>query len=436
MTFVQRSSVAIFLLSFFCYFFVWLGLYSINQNKVLIQSEDTIPATYLPISILNNKGFILTDYYEFFIKNWPNPENKLGKPYYLFRDSANKWEFISAFPVITPILATPFFLPISILNIPYSSSFVPIIGRISASFFVALSCVFVFLLLFKVTKNYKVSILATISYAFGSICWGTTSQSLWQHGINQFLLSLGFCLLVNNKSISALPFSLAVFNRPTNIVFAVWSFVYILIKDKKSLIPFILWSLPPLFFQLWYDTTYLGGLLNHPYSVQQFTNWQGRFPEGILGLLISPSKGLFVLSPVFIFSLLGMCSVIKRKGYFEYKALVLTLLAFFLIMGKWIHWYGGWSFGYRMVSESLPFLAIFLGLSLETHLIKPRVKKIFLTLLVFSIAIQLTSLVFDFRYWHASFDNGPYNTSWLWSVKDSMLVYFAKLALIKLNILL
>ncbi|MBU1104348.1 hypothetical protein L6255_03560 [Candidatus Parcubacteria bacterium] len=456
-----RIPLILFILSFFAYFVFWLGLNITSKNDLLIQSEDAIPATYLPLSLLDGRGFVLTEYYNYFKKQWPNPENKLGKPYYLF--NSQNGEYISAFPVIVPILAVPFYLPVSILGIHYSSDLIPITARCASAFFVALSVVFVYLSLVKITRNRKVSILSVVAYAFGSICWGTTSQSLWQHGINQFLLSAGFYLLLFNKSYSSILFSLAVFSRPTNIIFAVWAFVYVLIKDRKKAFVFLLWSLPPLLFQFWYDVTYLGGVLNHPYSVQQFTNWQGRFPEGFLGLLISPSKGLLILSPVFIFALTGIYYVWRKnriprtsaldyvtpptqgrgnlseeishkscyKTGLEYKALSIALLVFFLVMGKWIHWYGGWSFGYRMVSEALPFLTIFLGIYLSFNFKKTNVLRRFYFLLIVSILVQVISLLFDFRYWHATYDAGPFSTSWLWSLKDSMLVYFARLALIK-----
>jgi hypothetical protein len=434
MTFNLKAPIVVFLLSFFCYFFVWLGLFLVNKNKILIQSEDAIPATYVPLSLLKGNGFVLTEYYDYFIKNWPNPENRLGKPYYLFR--FKKWEFVSAFTVITPILAMPFYLPISVLNVDYVSPLIPITARFASSFFVSLSVLFVYLSLAKIIKNIRISILATISYAFGSICWGTTSQSLWQHGINQFLLSCGFYLLFIKKPLSFLLFSLAVFSRPTNVVFALWAFVYILLKGRKDIFKYLLWSIPPLIFQLWYDDTYLGGVFNHPYSPQQFSNWQGRFPEGFFGLLLSPSKGLLILSPVFIFSIVGIVTIWKIKDFSEYKVLSIILALFFLVMGKWIHWYGGWSFGYRMVSEALPFLAIFLGFGLDAVLKRPLLNKMFFTLLAFSIFVQFLGLVFDFRHWHALFDDGPYQTGWLWSVVNSMPLYFIKLALSKFGILL
>ncbi|PIS23273.1 hypothetical protein COT49_01090 [candidate division WWE3 bacterium CG08_land_8_20_14_0_20_40_13] len=427
-----QISILLFSISFFCYFFLWLGLYKTGRNQILIQSEDAIPATYLPFSVIKGNGFYLDEYYNFFNKHWPNHENSPGKLFYLLEIPERG--LASAFTVVAPVLALPFYLPISTLGINYKSPLVPITAHFAASFYVSLSVVFVYLILLAVTKKPKESLLAAIAYAFGSICFGLTSQSLWQHGINQMLLSLGTLLLIKNKPVSALAFSLAVFSRPPNIVFAIWACVYVLLKNRKTIISFLLWGLPPLILQLAYNALYLGGVFNYPYKDQQFVNWQGRFPEGFLGLLFSPSKGILVISPIFILSFIGVFRLWKSKGKTEFKLLSLSILALFLVMGKWIHWFGGWSFGYRMVSESLPFLTIFLVFFLVDFYKFPRWRSIFYLLLAFSITMQLSSLFFDFREWHTIYDNGPYNTAWLWSIRDSMPIYFLRLALAKFSL--
>ena len=55
-----------------------------------------------------------------------------------------------------------------------------------------------------------------------------------------------------------------------------------------------------------------GRLLPSGYG-QEALGWDAPFLEGTMAWLISPGRGLFFYSPVFLFSLLGLCFIWKRS---------------------------------------------------------------------------------------------------------------------------
>jgi hypothetical protein len=101
-----------------------------------------------------------------------------------------------------------------------------------------------------------------------------------------------------------------------------------------------------------------------------------------------------------------------------------------LVLGKWKHWYGGWSFGYRMASDILPFLVLLLVPYIKSSLFW-RYKKVFFCLLGISVLCQFMGLIFYDGIWHAAYDKGFVNTFWLWSVRNSELAFNIRRVLVK-----
>ncbi|MFH1565744.1 MAG: hypothetical protein ABIB98_00885 [bacterium] len=438
-----QISLLLFLFSFSVYFFGWLFLYKAGINEILVQSADAVPSTYLPVSILKEGNFDLNEYYDFFRKTWPDGDDKKAKPYYLA--FSKKGDIVSYFPTMNAVLSLPFYLPLIFIKVSPGSDLIPIFGRVASSFFSALSGIFVYLTVFEILKSRKKSLLIFISYAFGTITWGLSSQTLWQHGVSQALLALAMFFLVkglmDEKSakfikFSGLALSLATLTRPTGLIFALPITVFVFLKWRKEFVKFIVFSLIPLIFQFWYNYEYFGGILKHSYESQQFTNWTGKFPEGFFGLWLSPSKGLLPYSPIFIFSLIGIYFIwfkktkLKEDMVLLFKIFSVCIFLFTLVMGRWVHWYGGWGFGYRMAVDIIPFLIIFLIPVLQSPVWKVF-KFGYFPFLLWAIIVEISGLVFDFRHWHTLYDNGPIDTGWLWSIKNSEIAYYFRRFLLK-----
>lgn len=432
-----KIPIYLFTLSFVVYFFFWFFLFKIGKNSFTIQSGDTVPATYLPVSILKEGNFYLDEYYPYFKKHWPDDEDANRKPYYLARSPENK--IISAFPVFNSLVSLPLYLPVLFLNVKPDSPIIYILGHASASFYCALASVIVFLCAFELTKSLKKSFIVYFAFAFASINFALLSQTMWQHGFTSCFLALSLLFILKgerNKNLikwAGLTLSLAVLIRPTMIIPALLFTVYVFIKHRAEFIKFVTFALLPIPIQLWYANTYMGSPFKNAYESQLFINWKAPFPEGFLGLWLSPSKGILAYSPQFIFSLFSCYLIFSKKKIFSFSSSHLLclqlsafcLLLFTLLMGKWVHWYGGWGFGYRMASDMLPILALLL----VPFLMSPhfeKLKYIFYVTLGWGFMVELMGMIFDFRHWHTLYDNGPSETRWLWSFRDSEIAYYLR----------
>jgi len=440
MTIIKTATV-LFLIAFSSYFLGWLALYKLGANEFLIQSADAVPSTYTPISVLKNGTFTLNEYYDYFREKWPDGDDKKAKPYYLAY--TKNGDIISYFPPMNAVLALPVYLPVCFLGVKANSFLIPVFGRIAASLYTALSAVFVYLAALKISKSVRKSILVYFSYAFGTIAFALSSQSMWQHSFSQAMLALSSCIMIYGMSskklikYAGLTLSLATLVRPTGLIFAVPFAIFVFIKFREEFVKFTLLALVPLTFQFWYNYTYFGGIFKLAYESQQFTNWTGKYPEGFFGLWLSPSKGLLTYSPIFLFSLLGVFIVWFDKSYEFNKSyrtyFRLTSILCFLftaVMGRWVHWYGGWGFGYRMAVDMTPFLILLL-IPVTQSKVWQKLKYVYFPLLFWSVLVEIFGLVFDFRHWHTLYDNGPIDTGWLWSIKDSEMAYYFRRLMLK-----
>ena len=147
----MKNFFRIVFFSVIIFFFSWLIPYKTGVNKLAIQSEDTLPAMFIPFSILKEGHIFLDSYYDILINRYPHPDDKKQEkglvPYYLRKTEAG--HFVSAFPIITPLLALPiYFFPV-ILGVSASWENVEILASFSSSFIVAFSGGFFYLLLKK-----------------------------------------------------------------------------------------------------------------------------------------------------------------------------------------------------------------------------------------------------------------------------------------------
>lgn len=116
--------------------------------------------------------------------------------------------------------------------------------------------------------------------------------------------------------------------------------------------------------------------------------WDGPFLEGFLGLLLSPSRGLLVYTPLFIFSILGLRAVWTQPHFEKLRPLSLAAVALILIQSKWYSWAGGWSFGYRLLVEIIPVLALCAVPVVPAVLRSWKASALAGLLLCFSVAVQ------------------------------------------------
>jgi len=456
------------------YFFSWIFAYKIGVNDLSIQSEDTLPAMFMPVTIIKEGTIYLDSYYDMLLEKYPHPHDKDSRkglvPFYLRKVVGTESDhYVSAFPIITPILALPiYFFPV-ILGVAINFQNLTILAHITSALIVALSGGFLYLFLkdhffhedSQTSLINQKSFLLTTIYLFATINYAHISQALWQHGTAQLFTILALLAIYKKRYIlTGLFFGLMLLSRPTSAI-AVGllgllalvrllnlenpSFLRILrsgwIKKEATLKligKIILGTAPTILFFLWYNKTFYQSIANQGYSTQIFTEWKGRFPEGFLGLWLSPSKGILIYSPIFLLSLYGIYKSFKdsfKNGPKNIQYLIFSLIVIIhtLVLGKWKHWFGGWSFGYRMASDIIPFLVLLLVPFIKSDLFN-KYKKVFIGLFTFSVLVQLFGIIFYDGIWHSAYDLGYKNTSWLWSLRNSELVFNIRRTLVKIGL--
>ena len=99
----------------------------------------------------------------------------------------------------------------------------------------------------------------------------------------------------------------------------------------------------------------------------------------------------------------------------------------YLFFAKYFQWYGGWSYGYRMVLDTVPMLCILLIPSLKFIAKNSFLKKLFIFLIIFSLLIQLLGVLSYDYSWNLGADKGcniDECTKRVWSLKDSQIIHY------------
>lgn len=467
-----RTFIYATLFSFLVYTVSFLTVLGLGLNDKVLQSEDYLGTAALPFSIIKEHNLNLDEYSHELMLNYPQPDNMLQTPYYL-RKSTDK-HIYSIRPILTSILVLPIYLPVVWMNQTIDINTIELASRLGGALITAVSCGFFALLLKHCLENFHIdkkelktkkllSILIFIVYAFGTNSLSTSSQGLWQHGTSQLFLTLGALFWLKKFYIPmGLSLGLAFINRPTNLLSAVIFGLYLLFsglskeksqRDLKKSYKYAFGFIIPIIIQLCINKLFLGTLDNEGYA-NQFNGWTKNILEGFLGIWLSPSKGILINSPIFIFILPVIFDQLKRiftkfKSIKENGTLSLfgfnersndiyfisTIILFLhtLIMGSWYSWYGGYSWGYRMASDVLPFMTILLVPGLKNILQKTSTKIIAITLTIISVFMHFMGLIFFDGIWHTLYDGK--SRWWLWSINNSEIVFDIKRLFYKFGIL-
>jgi hypothetical protein len=429
----MKDLLKVFLFSFLFFFLSWLILYKLNVNSLPLQSEDAIPSIFTGISIVKEGTLNLDSYYQMMVSKYPQPDDSNLTPFYLRKVNNH---YLSAFPIMNTILSLPIFL----VYVPFITTIswddVYLLSHLSGSFILSISCAALFYLFSRVLKSSsRISYIVTAVYALATINLPLISQALWQHGAVQFFSILALIFFLRERYLLTFMFlGFGILSRPTaGIVFAVL-FLFLYFSKKlniKVAVSTAIGILIPILFFFSYNFIYYTDLSNQGYASQLGNSWLGNFPESLIGIWVSPSKGLLIYSPIFIFTLVGIWKGYKKDNLVAISFWIILLHT--LVLSKWKHWYGGYGYGYRMISDVIPFFIIPIWFLLENYY--EKVKKGVLLTFIVSFIIQVSGLVFFDSIWHNAYDTGFKNTSWLWSLKNSEAAFNTRRVMVKLNLL-
>jgi hypothetical protein len=145
--------------------------------------------------------------------------------------------------------------------------------------------------------------------------------------------------------------------------------------------------------------------------------------DGLAGLLISPSRGLLVFSPVVAIALAGFAHARRSPWRSPLPWCAAAALAQFLLYGSYAVWWGGHTYGPRYMLDVLPLLVPLAAAALS----RPRIGRIPAVLcgmaLAWSVALSATgAFCYPSEHWNTSPADVDREHSRLWSWSDAQFV--------------
>lgn len=402
-------------------------------NGRTIGAGDTLPARYLPWSLLLQQNFDLDEFSVLYDEKARQMFPLLdGIPYYL---QYRRGHYLTAYTPGPSVLALPIYAVPILLGTPPEPGWASRLEKLSAAIITALSVVFLFRALQElVSRGWALGI--ALIYAFGTSSLSVSSQGLWQHGPSQLCLAvLLYCLvrgLREERYLGYAGFAMtaAVAMRSTDLLLVLPVAVWILYTHPSLSPRFALFALPPVAGLALYNLVLFGaataGSGNTTAPIWAFFS-QIPLHEGLSGMLLSPSRGLFVYSPVFLFSLLG-CIVVWRRGPWAFRSLSLGIPLAVLVVSKWFLWSGGHSWGPRLLADTGPLFCFFLYPLTDLLSRRRFMRGLFIVLAIASVGAHgLGAFLYD-RRWDVLADLDR-NAARLWSWTESPLVFYGGAAM-------
>jgi hypothetical protein len=211
--------------------------------------------------------------------------------------------------------------------------------------------------------------------------------------------------------------------RSSNLLLIVAFAVLVGVRKRRWLPPYLIGATLGLVPLIAFHLAVFGTILSPYYRMTMGAASAPFHLAALLGLLFSPSRGLLIFSPFLVFVLARFWPSILREHPLSLLETALGFLALAWIFGtaKWPDWWGGGSFGPRMLCELLPCLMILLipvveRMSFQTGKSNRILATGFLILGTVSVAIHLRAATSqDVWEWNANPVPIP---SRVWSWRD------------------
>lgn len=319
--------------------------------------------------------------------------------------------YYNFYPIGTSILAIPYvFIVDTFMRSGFFIDFEQFINqyalipagieKFAASNMIALSSLFIYLIGCFLFEKRAYPLLLTGIFAFCTPAWSIGSRALWQHSSSLLILtvSLYLLLLARHKPhyepwairLVSLPLMFSYLVRPTNWISILILTIFILIHHRKHFLSYCLWSLLVVIPFCLYNFRIYNLLLSPYYFPQIQLELSTQILEALAGNLFSPSRGVFMFSPIFLFSIYGVVLKIKNKhtDSLDY-ALGLIIILHWIVSSLHPNWWAGHTYGPRYFTEMSPYF-LYLLVPALVHIPKlQRTKKfVVVGLLFWTIAIS------------------------------------------------
>ena len=374
-----------------------------NANLRQIGAGDTLPARYLPLILwhdgtleLEANAHLVADGHPL-IRRPAGAEGKVAyfEPTVYWMLRTRQHQLVSLYPVVAPLLVSPLYFPAVIwLNAngweqPQIDRVAELMEKLSASILASLASVLIYLVLRRDSGRWSLPL--ALAFALGTNTWMISSQALWQHGAAELLIALALLLLVAPASplrtaLLGAVCVLMVANRPPDGLVAVPIVLFTVWRLRRNAVWLVAGAAVPLAAFLYYNLYFIGQIAGGYGIVKIPDNFFQLGWSGMLGLLVSPARGLLLFTPFLIFVPVGL---IQRLRSPDSKGLAVALsfavAAEFLLYSQ-VDWLAGATWGPRYLTDVLPILVWMLAPA--PLVLRPLARGLLILAMAASVVVQ------------------------------------------------
>ena len=210
------------------------------------------------------------------------------------------------------------------------------------------------------------SLIVAVGTAFGTQVWSSASRIMWSHTWLIFLGGLVAYYMLGRETgwiKRAHPIALATLLswmylvRPTGAIPVLCVTIYVIAFWPRDFIAYSLTGLAWLAGFVWYSWFTFGKLIPDYYLDSRISI--NHLASTLPAILISPSRGLFIFVPALIFVFYLLIRYWTTVPYPRLAILSLSIVTIqTVLVALWPNWWGGYSYGPRLLADTLPWLAL------------------------------------------------------------------------------
>jgi len=318
-------------------------------------SYDSVFSIATAYSLLHGHWGAITD----FTPLWPDHYSLVLK----------NGQYYSLYPIGPSLFAIPFVILSHVVYADLAHALLihatsVEVEALTVSFWCACAAAVMFMIAVETTNSRMIGVIAAFVFAFCSPILSTATRALWQHGpVVVCVVAILYLLLIAPRRPTIVPFiaipvALSFICRPLSITIVCITTLYIAFYHRRQLLPFI--AIGSAIALAWaaYNWSIWGTLVPFYYVPGTFSELPNQtWFDRAFGPLISPSRGLFVFSPVFILSVVGCCLKLRQRRFDGLDGWCVALIFAHLALNFFQPaWWAGYSLGPRYSTEIIPEL--------------------------------------------------------------------------------
>jgi hypothetical protein len=235
---------------------------------------------------------------------------------------------------------------------------------------------------------------AAFVFAFATTAFSSMSQALWSTTGEVLFICIALWLVLADEAgaarnlLAGLLLGAAFLCRPTALAAAAAIGLGLVVRRR----PGTGWYALGVIVSVLAVVIVLYQLYGHPlgaYGLMHRTMWGHNVGEGLLGTLLSPSRGILAFCPYLLLCLVAWPGRSANPALRPWLLAATFAVAMnYFVVSVFDHWHGGWSIGPRLLTEATPFLAVLTVPAWLQLAHRPRLRAPFLLAVAFAAGTQ------------------------------------------------